>query len=97
MKRVFIYIVLFLLAMIGVLFARLNAGAVIFDVYFSQVNVSLAVLLYGALALGVLLGITLSLHLALRAKRETSRLRKRLKMCEQEVKNLREIPIKGQY
>ncbi len=97
MKRVLIYIVLFLLAMIGVLFARLNADAVTFDVYFSQVNVSLAVLLYGALALGVVLGITLSLHLALQAKRETSRLRKRLKLSEQEVKNLREIPIKGQY
>jgi lipopolysaccharide assembly protein A len=97
MKRVLIYIVLLLLALIGVLFARLNAGDVPFDVYFSQFNVSLALLLYAALALGVLLGITISLHLALRAKRETSRLRKRLTLSEQEVKNLREIPIKGHY
>lgn len=97
MKRAIFSIILFLLVMIGVLFARLNAGAVVFDFYFSQVNISLALLLYVALAIGVMLGLTISLHLALRAKREASKLRKRLALSEQEVKNLREIPIKGQY
>ncbi len=97
MKRAIFSIILFLLVMIGVLFARLNADAVVFDFYFSQVNISLALLLYVALAIGVVLGLTISLHLALRAKREASKLRKRLTLSEQEVKNLREIPIKGQY
>ncbi len=97
MKRAIFLFIILLLALTGALFARLNAGAVVFDFYFSQVETSLALLLYASLALGVLLGIVISLHLALRAKRETSRLRKRLALSEQEVKNLREIPIKGQY
>ncbi len=97
MKRALFLVTLFLLALIGVLFARLNAGAVVFDFYFSQFHTSLAFLLYITLALGILLGVSISLHLALRAKRETSRLRKRLALSEQEVKNLREIPIKGQF
>jgi len=97
MKRLLILIPLLFLAIIGAVIARLNAASVTFDFYFSSIEVPLAILLYGALILGTLLGLLLSLFFALKVKREKARLRRRLALSEQEIKNLREIPIKGQY
>lgn len=97
MKRIFIYFILLLLAIIGAVVARFNADSVLFDFYFSSAEVPLALLLYVTLAVGALAGILFTSLMMLNARREASRLRKRLALCEQEIKNLREIPIKGQY
>ena len=95
--RIFIYFLLLLLAVIGATLAKLNGDSVIFNFYFSTVELPLIVLLYASLAIGALAGIIASLAFIFAARREASRLRKRLTLCEQEIKNLREIPIKGQY
>lgn len=97
MKRVILTSILLLLLLVGVVVAWLNAGSVSFDLYFITTEAPLALLLYAALAIGVLVGFLASLVVVLSAKREARRLRKRLLVCEQEIKNLRELPIKGQF
>lgn len=96
MKRVIIPTILLIFAIIGAVLAKLNAGPVAFDYYLSTTEIPLALLLYIVLALGVLLGILVSLLMMLKARHEAKRLKKRLAVCEQELKNLRELPIKGQ-
>jgi uncharacterized integral membrane protein len=97
MTRIFIYFLLLILAITGATLAKLNGDSVVFNFYFSTVEMPLVALLYIALTIGALSGVVLSLAMILDARREASRLRKRLAVCEQEIKNLREIPIKGQY
>lgn len=97
MTRIFIYFLLLILAVTGATLAKLNGDSVIFNYYFSTIDIPLIVLLYAVLSFGALAGVLLSLSMILDARREASRLRKRLELCEQEIKNLREIPIKGQY
>jgi putative membrane protein len=97
MKRVLIFITLLPLAVIGSVLAYLNADGVSFNYYFSTIELPLAVLLFLTLATGALSGVMLSLGMVMHARREKVQLRRRLKLCEQEIKNLRDIPIKGPY
>lgn len=96
MKRLLSILILLILLLIGVVFARLNAASVVIDFYLFAAEAPLALLIYLALALGAVAGILVTLMVAMRARREARRLRKRLAVTEQEIKNLREIPIKGQ-
>lgn len=97
MKRALIIISLTLLAVMGSVLASLNANEVVFNYYFSSLSLPLALLLLLVLALGALAGVLFSLALVLNARRERAHLRRRLEVCEQEIKNLRDIPIKGPY
>lgn len=97
MKRIFFYLILLLLAVVAGVLAQHNAEQVALDLYFLTTEAPLVVLLYAALAIGALAGVLLTLSIALGARRDAARLRKRLHVCEQEIKNLREIPIKGQF
>jgi putative membrane protein len=97
MKRVAIIFLLLLTAIIGVVLANLNAGEVSFNYYFSSITLPLAVLLFLVLSTGALAGVLLSLGMVLTVRNEKVRINRRLKMCEQEIKNLREIPIKGSF
>ncbi len=97
MKRVVIGLFLLLIALIGASIAYLNAGEVSFDYYVSTITLPLAVLLFLALCLGALAGVLLTLGFVLAGRHQRAQLRRRLKLCEQEIKNLREIPIKGPY
>ena len=97
MKRVAIVLLLLLIALVGAVMATFNAGEVSFNYYFSTITLPLAVLLFLALCIGAFAGVLLSIGLILKARKDRAQIQKRLKMCEQEIKNLREIPIKGSY
>ncbi len=97
MKRLVIILFLLLIALIGASIASLNAGEVTFDYYFSSITLPLAVLIFIVICIGALAGVLLSFGFVLTIRHDRSRLRKRLKLCEQEIKNLRELPIKGPY
>lgn len=97
MKRVVISLFLLLIALFGASFAYLNAGEVNFDYYISTVTLPLAVLIFFTLCIGALIGVLVSFGFVLKIRHDRAQLGKRLKLCEQEIKNLREIPIKGQY
>lgn len=96
MKRVLFYLTILVLVAIGVLLARLNADEITFHFYFSSVSAPLALLLYASVVIGAFSGVILTFGWVLHTRREAVRLRKKLHVCEQEIKNLREIPIKGQ-
>jgi len=97
MKRVVIILFLLLIALVGAVVATLNADEISFNYYFSTITLPLAVLLFLTLCTGALAGVLLTLGMVLKARKSKAQIHKRLKMCEQEVKNLREIPIKGSY
>lgn len=97
MKRLVITLFLLLIALFGASITYLNAGEVSFDYYISTVTLPLAVLVFIALCIGALVGVLLSMGLVFAIRHDRAQLRKRLKLCEHEIKNLREIPIKGQY
>jgi len=97
MKRAFTILALTLLAIIGSVLANLNAAEVTFNFYFSSFTLPLALLLLLGLMLGALAGVLFSLGMVIHARRDRAHLRRRLEVCEQEIKNLRDIPIKGPY
>jgi uncharacterized integral membrane protein len=97
MKRALLLFSLLLTALLGSVLAYLNAEAVGFNYYLSTVTLPLAVLLFLAFSTGALAAVLLSLGMVLNARRQKRQLQRRLKLCEQEIKNLRDIPIKGPY
>lgn len=94
MSRLFTLLAVVLVAFIGLAFAVLNSGAVELKYYLGTFSIPLALLLALTLLIGVMMGGLASIGIALRQRRENSRLRKHMSLIEAEVKNLRELPIK---
>ena len=86
-----------LIIILFVLFTSRNPGVVQLDYYFGQYPVPVAVLVIGGLFVGVLLGLLLSISFLLKAKRNMFHLKRKVKVTEQEVNNLRTIPIKDSH
>ncbi len=97
MKRALFSLFLLILAVCGSVLTQLNTEAVIFNYYFGSIELSLAVLLSLGLCCGALLGLLLTLSMTLSARSEKRRLQRTLQLREQEIRNLREIPIKGRH
>lgn len=82
--------------MVGAAFTVLNAEPVLFNYYFGSRELPLSVILMGALGLGIFLGILSGLNTMLGLKRKNSILRRRSRLVDEEVKNLRSLPLKDQ-
>ncbi len=95
--RIASYIVLFVLLVVVLFFAILNADFVTLDYHFGAVDVPLSLALVATMIVGALLGILASVGMLLRMRREVSKLRKTVKLTEKEVTNLRAIPIKEKH
>ena len=95
MKRIF-YLLLFLVVLVlGISFAAKNPQLVEVNYYFDfHWTGPLSMLLLIALAVGSVLGVLFTLGWVLRVKRQASRTRKEVQKMEQEVANLRAIPIR---
>jgi|SRR5690606_13048136 putative membrane protein len=95
MKRVFYLLVIVVALLFGVTFVLQNRQEVSLAYYFGlswRGPISLALL--AALALGVVLGYLASLRMLLRMQRQLVQARKEVRQIEQEVVNLRALPIK---
>ncbi|MBA1444283.1 MAG: LapA family protein [Chromatiales bacterium] len=93
----FLKLLFFIFAMmVGAAFTVLNAEPVLFNYYFGSRELPLSVILMGALGLGVFLGILSGLNTMLGLKRKNSILRRRSRLVDEEVKNLRSLPLKDQ-
>lgn len=88
---IFFYLVLILL---GVGFAALNAGPAVVNLYVKTLTLPVSVIIVLSFGLGLILGFFMSLLRRLRLKMEATKLKNHLKLCEQEIKNLRDIPLK---
>jgi putative membrane protein len=95
MKRV-LYLLMFVAVMIGgITFSLHNSEAVTVRYYFDlQWTHPLSVFLLIALALGAVLGFVASLGVAIRLRGKLARTERNVRKMEQEIKNLRALPIK---
>jgi len=64
------------------------------DYYVGAVGLPFSLWIFLALSAGALLGILASLPLVVRYRRDAARLARKLRMNEQELKNLRVVPMK---
>jgi putative membrane protein len=97
MNRALIFIFLLLTSVFGSVLARLNFEPVNLHYYFGSAEIPLALLLVMVLVCGALMGLLMTLSMILSARIGNRRLRRQLQLREQEIRNLRDIPIKGRH
>ncbi|MDX1335794.1 MAG: LapA family protein [Gammaproteobacteria bacterium] len=97
MRLFFIIILLLTVSVFGVIFTVFNAEQVPVNLYFVQYSLPMATVVFVAIFIGVLIGILLSFGALIRKHSEMVRLKKRFASLEQEVDNLRKIPIKDSH
>jgi len=92
----FFYVVLALVVLVfGLGFVTKNAEIASLNYYFGlDWQAPLAVMLLASLTLGVILGLVASLGMVLRMRHRLAQMRREIREVEQEVKNLRSLPIK---
>ena len=95
--RYLFYLLLILIALMGLAFASLNAESVTFNYFLASVQVSLSVLLMGALIVGVLLGWMVSMRWWVVLKSQNRHLQSRLNDAEKELTQLRQLPVKSAH
>lgn len=95
MKRILYVVVGVLLFLLGISFAYKNADVVELRYYFGlSWAAPLAVMALVAFALGVGAGFLASLRMVVQMQRQLVQARKEVRQIEQEVINLRSLPIK---
>lgn len=95
MKRFLYAFVAIVVLVLGLGFAYKNAQIVSVDYYFGlHWEGSLSLLLLSTMTLGVLLGLMVGLGMYVRLQRQLVRARREIRDIEQEVQNLRALPIK---
>jgi putative membrane protein len=95
MKRLFYFIVIGVTLLFGVTFAFLNREEIDLAYYFGlHWRGSLSIALLATLTIGVAVGYLASLRMVLRMQRQLVQARKEVRQIEQEVMNLRALPIK---
>ena len=94
MLRLFGFVLLFALVLLGLSFAVLNAGTVEIHYYLGTLEVPLSLALVSMLALGVVLGLLAGMGVLLAQKRRIRQLEKKMANTAAEIANLRAIPIK---
>lgn len=97
MKRILLVILFFVLVLLATAFTVLNAQSVTLDLYLREFAVPVSVLVFLTLIIGALLGMLASAGVILRRRQEIRRLKRRLALSEEEVLNLRNIPIKDRH
>ena len=92
--RIFISLFIIVAVLSSVLFTVLNSHPVDINFYFGETSAPLSLVLAITLVFGVILGLSPCMYLIVKIKRENKRLSKRIKLTEEEIVNLRNIPIK---
>lgn len=95
MKRILYIILVFLTLTVGITFAIQNRQAIEVSYYFGiKWSGPLSLALLATLAVGVVLGYLASLRMVVSMQRQLVQARKEVRQIEQEVINLRALPIK---
>lgn len=87
-------VILTLVILVAIFFAVLNTESVNLDYYFGKSELPLSLLIVISLSIGALLGILTCLSIIIRIKRENTRMKKDIKLIEEEVSNLRRLPLR---
>jgi len=97
MTRFISIVVIILILLLVLLFTLLNAEPVSLNYYLGQVEQPLALILVVTFVAGALIGLLSSIVVILSSRHEVSKLRRHIKQTEQEVINLRSIPLKDKH
>jgi putative membrane protein len=95
--RIIRWAIILLIILLGISFASLNAEKVTVHYYLGVSNIPVSLLVVITLVIGILIGFFAGLIFYFKAKRANSRLKKRMKMAEKEIANLRAIPLKDSH
>ncbi len=95
--RYLFYIFWILVILIGITFAALNPQRITLNYYLDTKSVHLPLMVLTTLVIGAVLGVIAMLPVLLKTKSVTRRYKHRVKQVEQEVQNLRNIPIKDSH
>lgn len=95
--RIVMTLLYLVLIVLGVSFAALNASSISINFYFSTLKLPISVFMMIMLGIGMLVGFFFYSLRYWRLKSECRRLRNQLKLTEQEIKNLRTIPVTDRY
>jgi len=93
MKRIITFALLLLVTLLGLTFALMNAESVQLNYYFGDIQAPLSLVVVIAIILGAGLGVLASMGIVIGQKRELVKLHKSVKVAEQEVSNLRSLPL----
>ena len=95
--RLITYLLLLIIILIGVTFALLNPSPVLIHYYVGQKTLPLSMLLVLVFALGCFLGLLVGLWFVFKIKIKNYHLKKRVKIAEKEIQNLRAIPLQDRH
>ncbi|KAA3627788.1 MAG: LapA family protein [Proteobacteria bacterium] len=90
-------IILFLIFVVALAFAVINADAVKIDYYVGSIEMPLSVIVVVTFALGAIVGLLVSLGRMLGLKRELNQVRRAERISQQELTNLRSMPIRQDH
>ncbi|MCB1802097.1 MAG: DUF1049 domain-containing protein [Gammaproteobacteria bacterium] len=88
-------LLLLVFMVVGASFAIINDAPVSVDLYFITAELPLSLLLLLALGCGILLGGLAGVVYFMRVKKENADLKRKTRLVNEEVRNLRSMPIKG--
>ncbi len=88
-------LLLLIFMLIGASFAIINDAPVAVDLYFMKPELPLSLLLLLALGLGLLLGGLAGMIYFMRVRKENADLKRKARLVNEEVQNLRTMPVKG--
>lgn len=88
-------LLLLVFMLIGASFAIINDAPVTVDLYLMRPELPLSLLLLLALGLGMLLGGLAGMIYFVRVRKENADLRRKARLVNEEVQNLRTMPVKG--
>lgn len=94
MRRLIYLLVFLAMFVIGLSFTMLNDAPVVVDYYLGVGVISLPLLLVLTLCLGMFLGVVGGLGWVFHARRDLGRARREMRRSNQELENLRTMPLK---
>ena len=94
MARLVSAFIILLVLLVVLFFTTLNDTSVTVNYYFADIQAPLALVIILALVAGAILGLISSMFVIIAARHEASKLRRDMKHAEQELINLRSLPIK---
>ncbi len=94
MFKLIYFLMLLGVALFGAAFASINADKVPIDYYFGIIELPLGVLMLAMVGMGIIVGAMACTSMLIRLKHENSSLRRKASTTDQEVRNLRTIPVK---
>jgi len=97
MARLVSAFIILLVLLLVLFFTILNGEPVTVNYYLGEIDAPLALVIILSLASGAVLGLIFSLFAIMSARHEVSKLRREIKHTEQELMNLRTLPIKDKH